>query len=93
MTDNIEVEESDQEQEYDVEKILDIRKEGRQWKYLVKWEGYDTSENTWEPLKHLRKEGVQELIEQFHLQNPDVPKPKNPRESMNRNKHNRYAVD
>ena len=76
MTESMEVEEDDQEQEYDVESILDVRKEGRQWKYLVKWEGYDTSENTWEPLKHLKK--VQEMIKQFHRQNPDLPNPRNP---------------
>ena len=25
----------------------------RTWKYLVKWTGYDDSENTWEPKAHV----------------------------------------
>lgn len=33
---------------YEVEKILKHRKKGRQTEYLVKWKGYD--ETTWEPL-------------------------------------------
>ncbi|KAJ3078369.1 hypothetical protein HK102_004551 [Quaeritorhiza haematococci] len=31
--------------------------------YLVKWVGYDDSENTWEPLEHL--EGCMELVNEF----------------------------
>lgn len=30
--------------------------------YLVKWEGYDDSENTWEPVDHLN---CNELLEEF----------------------------
>ena len=38
-----------QEPVYEVEKILDSRLENGQRKYLVKWTGYDPTENTWEP--------------------------------------------
>ena len=41
------------EQEYEVEDILDKRTNGRTEEYLVKWKGYDNSENTWEPIKNL----------------------------------------
>jgi len=39
---------------YEVESILGKKKVGRNWKFLVKWKGYEDFENTWEPLKHVR---------------------------------------
>ncbi|KIW01063.1 uncharacterized protein PV09_07577 [Verruconis gallopava] len=39
--------------EYEVEKILDHRTRGRQHFYLIKWKGYPSEENTWEPYKNL----------------------------------------
>ena len=41
------------EEEYEAEKILDIRNYKKRIEYLVKWKGYDNTENTWEPAKHL----------------------------------------
>ena len=41
------------ENEYEVEAILAHRKRGRQIQYLVKWRGYDLSNNTWEPETNL----------------------------------------
>jgi hypothetical protein len=37
-----------QEPVYQVEEILDSKLENGQRKYLVKWAGYDSTENTWE---------------------------------------------
>ena len=40
---------------YKVEKIIN-KKQGstnQQWLYLIKWEGYDTDESTWEPEENL----------------------------------------
>ncbi|CAA9317827.1 hypothetical protein AVDCRST_MAG94-1309 [uncultured Leptolyngbya sp.] len=53
---------TDEEQEFEVEKILG--KEGQ--KYLVKWKGYPPEENTWEPVKHLGN--CRLLLQQFHRQ-------------------------
>jgi hypothetical protein len=39
---------------YEVETILAKKRVGKTWKYLVKWTGYDDSENTWEPLAHVQ---------------------------------------
>ena len=41
------------ENEYKVEAILAHRKGGRQIQYLVKWRGYDPSNNTWDPEMNL----------------------------------------
>jgi len=44
-------------EEYEVEKIVDRRRiEGTrdEYEYKVKWKGYPSSDNTWEPLQHLQ---------------------------------------
>jgi hypothetical protein len=52
------------ESEYEIERILDTKRVRNQQYYLVKWKGYDDSENTWEPTSHLRNS--QESIRKFH---------------------------
>jgi hypothetical protein len=63
--------------EFVVEKILDSRvlNTGRRKKveYLVKWLGYDDSENTWEPPSHLKNS--RELVREFHNEHPQAPEP------------------
>ena len=58
----------DPEKEYEVEQILDHKKVRNVLKYLVKWEGYPQSENTWEPRKNLNH--CSSLVDQYHRQNP-----------------------
>jgi len=41
-------------------------------RYFVKWKGCSEDENTWEPPEHL--EHAKELVEEFHRENPDMPK-------------------
>lgn len=51
---------------FEVEQILDKRVVGKKKKrveYLLRWKGYDTSHDTWEPMEML--EGSQELIDEF----------------------------
>ena len=52
------------EEEFEVEQILDMKQMGRGHKtyYLVKWKGYHTSDNSWEPEKNLN---MDELIANF----------------------------
>ena len=59
----------DGEEEFEVEKILDTRPQGRRRKmyYLVKWKGYPISDNSWEPEENIHAE---ELIKEFHKRNP-----------------------
>ena len=52
---------SQEDQEYEVERIL--RQQGQ--RYLVKWKGYPTSENTWEPRQNFTN--YQQALRNFHL--------------------------
>jgi hypothetical protein len=49
---------------------LDKKKEGRKNLYLVKWEGFEEKDATWEPLANLGnvKELIKEFDRQFDLQ-------------------------
>jgi hypothetical protein len=54
--------------EYEVEEIQGLQKKGRQWKYYIKWRGWPTSSNTWEPLSSLTN--CKELVNAYHQRNP-----------------------
>ncbi|XP_017481305.1 PREDICTED: DNA topoisomerase 2-like [Rhagoletis zephyria] len=43
----------DELEDYIVEQIVDKQIDDENVKYLVKWEGYSSSENTWEPLENM----------------------------------------
>ena len=55
----------DGEDEYKVEKIIDAKTRGRGRKmyFLVKWKGYPTSDNSWEPKENVH---AKELIEEYY---------------------------
>jgi len=53
----------DDEEEYEVKRILDKCTQHRKIQYLVKWLGYPDSDNSWEPVTHLRN--TQDLIDDF----------------------------
>jgi hypothetical protein len=57
---NIEVYKED----YKVEAIRNKKQVSGETKYLVKWKGYDEENNTWEPVRHLKK--AQRLLQQFY---------------------------
>jgi hypothetical protein len=65
--------ETEEEPEFEVEKILDSRSAENDTQYLVKWKEYPHEENTWEPSKHLA--GCEETVRQYHQRHPDRPGP------------------
>ncbi len=52
--------------EYEVEAILDHQGNTGEKEYLIKWKGYNTTENTWKPVRNLLYS--QRLLQQY-LQN------------------------
>ena len=57
--------------EYEVDKILDSRLYYGKLQYLIQWKGFNTSENSWEPLINL--EHAKDSVHAFHAQNPSRP--------------------
>ncbi|USP73296.1 Reverse Transcriptase [Curvularia clavata] len=64
LMDDIELEDD----EYTVEEIKDLQKIGGQWKYLVRWEGWPDSHNTWEPEGNLTN--CRSLVREYHRKHP-----------------------
>jgi hypothetical protein len=55
-----------EEEMYDVQEIRDKKYERGKYYYLVKWEGYSSDQNTWEPEEHLLT--VPEILNKFNEQ-------------------------
>ena len=58
--------------EYEVETILDSRLCHGKLEYLVKWEGYPSEDNTWEPEGNLTN--ALPFIQEFHKKHPSAPR-------------------
>ena len=54
---------ADADGSYVVERILRRKKKGKTWVYEIKWKGFDSSYNTFEPARNLG--GCKELLEEF----------------------------
>lgn len=50
---------------YRVERILAHRKEGKVTQYLIKWENYEDSQNSWEPASNVSHDLIQEYENQI----------------------------
>jgi len=61
------------EEEYEVEKCVDKRMVKGKVQYLIKWKGFEDTDNTWEPVENLECE---ELISEFE----EILKKKNGKE-------------
>jgi len=59
--------EDEQDETFQVEKILSSKTVKGKTEYLVKWQGYDDSWNTWEPKENL--DNCQTLLSQFKRTN------------------------
>ena len=63
----------DEEEQYEVEKILDSKVVRKKFKYLVKWKGYPDSENSWEPEENVKD--AKQAVAKFHKEHPGAPRP------------------
>ena len=63
----------DDNEEYEVERILDSKRRYRKLHYHVQWAGYNYLPTTWEPAENLAN--AAELVGEFHASNPTKPGP------------------
>jgi hypothetical protein len=68
----------DDQEFFEIEDILNSKRNGRRVEYLIKWKGYPESENSWEPLTNIPARG---LVKEFHRRHPG--KPGQPRSRVN----------
>jgi hypothetical protein len=59
--------------EYDVEKVINSRMRWGRLEYLVKWDGYTSENNTWEPETNLLPRS-KKSIQDFHKSHPGAPR-------------------
>jgi phage-related protein len=62
----------DGQQQWEVKDILDSQKWGQGLQYLVHWQGYNKSHNSWQ-LQSQMLEDAPEAVEDFHKTHPGVP--------------------
>ena len=61
------------DEEWEVETILADRKRGKGEQFLVRWKGYTSAEDTWEPAKNL--ENASEALEKYRAIQSQKQKP------------------
>nr|2DNT_A Chain A, Chromodomain protein, Y chromosome-like, isoform b [Homo sapiens] len=65
------------EELYEVERIVDKRKNKKgKTEYLVRWKGYDSEDDTWEPEQHLVN--CEEYIHDFNRRHTEKQKESGP---------------
>ena len=72
--------ELEDEKEFEIERVLDIRKVGKskenpKYEYLVRWVGYDENDDLWQTPESLH--AAKDLVIQFHKENPEIARPFN----------------
>ena len=63
---------NDGEQGWILEEILDVRRKGNGYQYLIKWLDYGHEDDTWETRTTLKDD---ELLRAWHKENPEKPSP------------------
>jgi hypothetical protein len=79
--------ESIDDEEYEVERILDKRTRQGKVEYLVKWLGYENCDNSWEPITHLN---CPQLIQEFEYRQLQKTKK---RQKLDRQKRRKQEYD
>ena len=63
-----------EEEEYEVGAILEVRKRWNQWEWLVEWKGYGPEDRTWQWWADLKRHAG-EAVRAFYTAHPDCPRP------------------
>ena len=66
---------AEQSDVYVVDRVLDVRVVSGEVEYKVKWRGYTSKHNTWEPAAHLLDYGAEDIVREFHTANRDKINP------------------
>jgi hypothetical protein len=72
IAENTELQPENEADVYEVETILDRRLVGRREEFLVKWEGYEPTDNSWEPTRNISNE----LLKEYRRRHPPAIDPR-----------------
>ena len=75
---------------YEVEKIMDRRIVKGKKEYLIKWKGYPENQSTWEPNSHLTY--IQELVKKFNEEYNNKGNDNNKIKSNNKKKEKKETI-
>jgi hypothetical protein len=64
--------ENQDDEEWEVERVLDLPKRYKRLWYLVQWAGHNYVNTSWEPAENL--EGASEAVADFHRDHPAKPR-------------------
>jgi len=63
----------DETPEYEIEKILDHKKDQGKDYWFIKWKYYGEDSNSWEPDEHVRDTALEAIIDYLTKKNEDEP--------------------
>ena len=72
----------DGEEEYFVDKILDVKKVHKHYEYLVRWLNYSVDHDSWEPVANVVN--APDAVRKFHQQFPNKPIPPDVERALSR---------
>mmetsp|Transcript_15158 Transcript_15158/g.38236 ORF Transcript_15158/g.38236 Transcript_15158/m.38236 type:complete len:508 (+) Transcript_15158:33-1556(+) len=62
--------EEEEEEDYQVETVLKRRRKGDTFVYLIKWENFEDSDNTWETREDLVADGFEAKVDEYDREHP-----------------------
>ena len=61
---------------FEIERILERKKSGNSFQYLIKWQGYPDEDNSWEPKANILGKAAKQMMQEIDRKSKLLAKPK-----------------